>query len=50
MVVVSAALRGGNNIRGGLIGLGVHASHGMERTMIQAVENTLKLLIAYIKK
>lgn len=47
---VSAALRGGNNIRGGLIGPGVHASHGMERTHIQAVENTLKLLIAYIKK
>ena len=24
---------------------GVHASHGMERTHISAVENTLKLLI-----
>lgn len=47
---VSAALRGGNNIRGGLIGPGVSASHGMERTHYQAVENTLKLLIAYISK
>lgn len=47
---VSAALRGGNNIRGGLIGPGVSASHGMERTHYQAVENTLKLLIAYITK
>ena len=46
---VSAALRGGNNIKGGLIGPGVSASHGMERTHYQAVENTLKLLIAYIK-
>ncbi|MGL4798988.1 MAG: M42 family metallopeptidase, partial [Cellulosilyticaceae bacterium] len=29
---VGAALRGGNNIKGALIGPGVHASHGMERT------------------
>jgi putative aminopeptidase FrvX len=47
---VSAALRGGNNIKGGLIGPGVSASHGMERTHYQAVEATLKLLIAYITK
>lgn len=45
---VSAALRGGNNIRGGLIGPGVHASHGMERSHADAVDNTLKLLMAYI--
>ena len=31
---VSAALRGGNNIRGALIGQGVNASHGMERTHV----------------
>ncbi|HEY8395516.1 MAG TPA: M42 family metallopeptidase [Bacilli bacterium] len=46
---VSAALRGGNNIRGALIGPGVSASHGMERTHLEAVENTLKLLIAYLE-
>jgi len=46
---VSSALSGGNNIKGGLIGPGVHASHGMERTHIQAVENTLQLLLAYIQ-
>lgn len=46
---VSAALRGGQNIKGALIGPGVHASHGMERTHIQAVENTLKLILAYIQ-
>lgn len=47
---VSAALRGGNNIRGGLIGPGVSASHGMERTHLNAVHNTLNLLINYINK
>lgn len=45
---VSAALRGGNNIRGALIGPGVHASHGMERTHYDGVENTMKLILAYI--
>jgi putative aminopeptidase FrvX len=46
---VSAALRGGNNIRGALIGPGVHASHSMERTHIQGILNTVKLLVEYIK-
>ena len=45
---VSAALRGGNNIRGALIGPGVHASHSMERTHIKGIMNTLALLKAYI--
>lgn len=47
---VSAALRGGNDIRGALIGPGVSASHGMERTHLDAVNSTLNLLIAYIQK
>lgn len=47
---VGAALRGGNNIRGALIGPGVHASHGMERTHYTALESTIKLLIAYLTK
>ncbi len=46
---VSAALRGGNDIKGALIGPGVHASHGMERTHIEAVEHTIKLLLAYLQ-
>lgn len=46
---VSAALRGGQNIKGALIGPGVHASHGMERSHIEAVKNTLNLILAYIK-
>ncbi len=45
---VSAALAGGNDIRGALIGQGVHASHGMERTHKKGIENTYKLLMAYI--
>jgi putative aminopeptidase FrvX len=44
----TAALRAGNNIRGALIGPGVHASHGMERTHYEALEHTIKLLYAYI--
>ncbi len=47
---VSSALRAGNDIRGALIGQGVHASHGMERTHRLGLENTLKLLKAYIEK
>ncbi len=45
---VSSALHGGNDICGALIGPGVHASHGMERTHRRGLENTLKLLKAYI--
>ncbi|QAY65744.1 M42 family metallopeptidase [Paenibacillus protaetiae] len=44
----SAALRGGSNIRAALIGPGVHASHGMERTHADAIVNTAALLLAYI--
>ena len=46
---VSAALRGGNDIKGALIGPGVSASHGMERTHLDAVNNTIKLLKLYIE-
>lgn len=45
---VSSALRGGNNIKGALIGPGVHASHGMERSHTKAVYNTVQLIKAYI--
>ncbi|WIF95770.1 M42 family metallopeptidase [Caminicella sporogenes] len=45
---VSAALKAGNNIRGALIGPGVHASHSIERTHIDALINTTKLISAYI--
>lgn len=45
---ISAALRGGNNIKGALIGPGVHASHGMERTHFKALQNTMSLIYAYL--
>lgn len=45
---VSAALRGGNNVKGALIGQGVHASHSMERTHRKGIENTYELLKGYI--
>jgi len=44
----TAALRGGSNIRAALIGPGVHASHGMERTHEDAIANTAVLLLAYL--
>lgn len=46
----SAALRGGNDLKAALIGAGIHASHGMERTHKLGLENTLKLIFAYITK
>ncbi len=46
---VSSALRAGQNIKGGLIGMGVRQSHGLERTHIKGIENTVKLIDLYIK-
>ena len=45
---VSAALRSGNDIKGALIGAGIHASHGMERTHLKAIQATFNLLLLYI--
>ncbi|MDD2332545.1 MAG: hypothetical protein PHI68_07835, partial [Candidatus Cloacimonetes bacterium] len=44
---VEASLRAGFELKHGLIGPGVFASHSYERTHRLAVENTLKLLLAY---
>lgn len=44
----TAALRGGSNIRAALLGPGVHASHGMERTHKDAIVGTTSLLLAYV--
>lgn len=46
----SAALRGGSDIKAALIGAGIHASHGMERTHYNGLLNTIKLIKAYIEK
>ena len=45
---VEATLRGGHDIRHGLIGAGVYASHGYERSHIDGVYNTLKVLCGYL--
>ncbi len=44
----SSALAAGNDFRVGLIGPGVAASHGMERTHAQGIEATIQLCLAYI--
>ena len=45
---VEATLRAGFDIRHGLIGAGVYASHGYERSHIDGVWNTLKVLCGYL--
>ena len=45
---VEATLRSGVDIRHGLIGSGVYASHGYERSHIDGVYNTLKVLCGYL--
>ena len=45
---VEATLRAGFDIRHGLIGAGVFASHGYERSHIDGVHNTLKVLCGYL--
>lgn len=45
---VEAALRAGHDIRHGLIGPGVYASHGYERSHVDGVEATFRLIKAYL--
>lgn len=47
---VSAALKGGNDIRGALIGAGIFASHGMERGHFDGLKQTIALIEAYINR
>ena len=46
---VEATLGSGADIRHGLIGAGVYASHGYERSHVDGVHNTLKLLKGYME-
>lgn len=46
----SAALRAGNDFRVALIGMGVAASHGTERTHKKGIEATIDLCLAYINQ
>ncbi len=46
----SAALRAGNDFRVALIGMGVAASHGTERTHKKGIEATIDLCLTYINQ
>ena len=46
---VEATLRSGVDIRHGLIGAGVYASHGYERSHMDGIMNTLKVLCGYLE-
>ncbi len=45
---VGASWSAGNDVKGGLIGPGIHASHGMERTHIKAIFATVDLINEYL--
>ena len=47
---IGAASSAGVDWKGALGGTGVSASHGMERTHIKGIENTLKLIYKYLVK
>lgn len=42
-----AVERGGNNVASALIGMGTYCTHGMERTHVEGLENTVGLMLAY---
>ena len=46
---IGAAYHAGRDIKGALIGPGVAASHGMERTHLNGILNAMKLMIAYLE-
>ena len=46
---VDIAVRAGFDVKHGLIGAGVYASHGYERSHIDGVANTLELIALYAK-
>ena len=46
---VEATLRSGHDLRHGLIGAGVYASHGYERSHMDGIYNTLKVLQGYLE-
>lgn len=45
---VEATLSAGHDLRHGLIGAGVYASHGYERSHVDGVYNTIKVLAGYL--
>lgn len=47
---VETTLKSGHDIRHGLLGPGVYASHTYERAHVEGVKNTFRLLMAYIQE
>ncbi len=45
---VEATLKAGNDVKHGLIGAGVYASHGYERSHVEGVYSTLKVIKGYL--
>lgn len=46
---VAVAMKAGSDAKGALIGPGVHASHGMERTHWDGMKNTIALMGVYLE-
>ena len=44
----SQAIKGGNNLRAAAFGMGVYSSHGVERAHLSGIENTARLMLAYV--
>lgn len=44
----NAAQKAGNNVRSAAFGMPVYCSHGVERTHIDSLRNTMNLLLAYV--
>lgn len=44
----SQAIKGGNNLHAAAFGMGVYSSHGVERTHVDGIENTVRLIVAYV--
>lgn len=44
----NAAWKAGNNLKAGAFGMAVYCSHGMERTHIDGLANTVSLMLAYV--
>lgn len=42
------AMKGSNNLRAAAFGMGVYSSHGVERTHLAGIENTLRLMLSYM--
>ena len=44
----NAAVRAGNNVYAAAFGMGCYCTHGMERTHITGIEETVKLILGYV--